>query len=131
MPKAILFYDGHCALCNFFVRLVIRFEPKQSIYFAALQSNFAKDLLANQNVSMQIDSIVFYEKENYYTYHVAIFKILAHLSYPWKALSIFKVLPEPVLKSLYKWVAKNRFKFKKRLDICPVPDEKIKSRFIF
>ncbi len=130
MVKSILFYDGHCALCNFFVNLVIRFEPKKSIYFAALQSSFAQDFLAKNKVDETLDSIVFYENGNCFVYQKAVFKILAHLSYPIKAFLIFKYLPNNISKAAYLFIAKNRFKLMKKLTYCPIPSNENKNRFI-
>lgn len=130
MEKSILFYDGHCALCNFFVRLVIRFEPKQLIYFAPIQSLEAKTILAKHPIDAAIDSIVFYEQGNCYVYHEAVFEILKHLNYPIKLILVFQYLPSVFNKTVYKIIAKNRFRFGTKLKSCPLPNPSIKYRFI-
>jgi len=44
----ILFYDGPCALCNFTVKMIVKFEDSNKVdklYFASIQSETAKSFL--------------------------------------------------------------------------------------
>ncbi len=41
----IIFFDGVCNLCNFWVKFVIRNDPSGIFHFSSLQSKFAKNFL--------------------------------------------------------------------------------------
>jgi predicted DCC family thiol-disulfide oxidoreductase YuxK len=130
MKSPILFYDGYCALCNFFVKLIIRFDPKQSFYFSALQSELGETIKKKHQISEKIDSIILYDQGKIYTHHHAVFAILRKLSYPIKALLIFQYLPHSINLYLYKWIAKKRYKLFGKYDVCPIPSAKIKQQFL-
>ena len=43
--KKIIFFDGYCGLCNFFVTTVIKLDKKRMFRYAPLQGELAKELL--------------------------------------------------------------------------------------
>ena len=52
----IVFYDGDCGFCNSAVQFILD-KKKREFYFLALQSDTAKNLLANHNITINMDTI--------------------------------------------------------------------------
>src|SRR3954453_16764968 len=48
--KTIVFYDGVCGLCNRLVKFLLRFDRRDRFRYAALQSDFAAELLSGQGL---------------------------------------------------------------------------------
>jgi predicted DCC family thiol-disulfide oxidoreductase YuxK len=131
MAEPILFYDGNCALCNNFIKIILKLGTKPSFYFAPLAGKTASQKLHRNYQSPQIDSIVLLFNKQIYTHHKAVFKIIDCLPWPFKVFLIFNALPNSLLLNLYQWVAKNRFTWRKRLDACPMPAPQFRKQFIF
>lgn len=130
MKSPILLYDGYCALCNFFVRLVLRFDKKQIIFFAPLHSEIAKEIRMKFQLEPNLDSIFFFDGQNVLTHHKAVFSILKLLPYPIRFFLIFQLLPGKLSKALYNFIAKRRYHLFGKLDSCPLPEEKDRMRFL-
>ena len=131
MAEPILFYDGNCALCNNFIKIILKLGTKPSFYFAPLLGKTASEKIPARYKNPSFDSIVLLMNEQIYTHHKAIFQIISCLPWPFKILLIGQLLPNKLLLNLYQWVAKNRFTWHKKLAVCPVPPEKFRHQFIF
>lgn len=131
MLEPILFYDGNCALCNNFIRIILKLGTKPSFYFAPLSGKTAQNLLPQSFKNPDFDAIVLWKNNRFYTHHEAVFEIVKAMPIGIKPILIFKYLPDSFLLKLYKWVAKNRFTWKPKLAACPIPPAKYKNQFIF
>lgn len=127
--KNIVFYDGDCAFCNRSVQFILRWERKPVIYFAALQSDFAKEFFAANNCP-EPDLSTFYFYSNYFLYSKssAAFALLYFLKFPLKIAYIFKLIPICYRDRLYDAIAKRRQKLAK--NFCVVPNKDQINRFL-
>lgn len=129
----IVFYDGVCHLCDQTVQFVLRHDPAGQIRFAALQSTYARVLLEKQHgfkLSDPPESIVVFEDERLYTESTGALRIARKLPTPWKWLFVFILVPKPIRDAVYRFIARNRYRWFGRQDSCLLPDPKWKSRFI-
>lgn len=131
MAEPILFYDGNCALCNNFVHIILRFGTTPSFNFAPLSGKTAQHMLPEAYKNPNFDAIVLWKNEQFYTHHKAVFEIIRAMPMAIKPILLLQYLPNSLLLNLYKWVAKNRFSWKPRLDACPIPPAKFRKQFIF
>src|SRR5207244_5401306 len=46
IPRATLYYDGECGLCDRFVQFVLRHDPRGHFQFATLQSESGRQVLS-------------------------------------------------------------------------------------
>ena len=141
----IIFYDGYCALCNNFIRALIRFDSKEQFYFSSLQSDRAQKLFLENPALKDIDSIILQiengSKSDYFTRGAAVRKIIHDLSTAEEnsffnksilKLSKFAITlwPDYLLEKSYELVASNRYKIFGKYDTCPLPDPTISKRFL-
>jgi len=134
IPATILF-DGVCNLCNGFVQFVIRHDARGHFRFAALQSEAARALLDAHGQPLtptlaDPDSVVLVEKGRIYTHSAAVLRIAAGLGGGWRWLALGRVLPAFVRDAIYRWVARNRYRWFGRQDSCLLPTPELKSRFL-
>ena len=127
----IILFDGHCNLCNSTVITVIKNDKKKRFKFAALQSDIGKTLLSKFEINtLNTDSIILIEANRYAQESTAVLKIARHLSGLYPLLYGFIIIPTFIRNSLYKYIAKNRYKWFGRKDQCMVPSPDLKARFL-
>lgn len=131
ITKKIIFYDGHCNLCNGFVNAIIKLDKKSIFLFAPLNGNHAKNLLKKNNIkNTTVDSVVLFNNNSISYKSKAVIEILISLGGIYRFLVITKIIPRAILDWLYNIVAKNRYSWFGKQDCCMVPDKKIISKFL-
>ena len=118
--KYIVFFDGECNFCNFWVKQVLKNERKNNIYFSNLNSSFSKKTLDQLKVDIKnTDSIIVLYQDNIYTKSNAISLILKQLRFPFPFLSIIlSLLPNFFTDFFYDLIAKYRLKVFGKSDSC-------------
>ena len=128
--KKIIFYDGLCAMCNRFIRIIITLDKKEKFLLASLQGKNGKILQKKFSKELhKVDSVIFYNKK-VYTKSSAVINILSELGGIYKLAYIFNIIPTFISDYIYDYIARNRFQWFGKLDKCPMPEKKNISRFL-
>lgn len=126
-----MFFDGVCNLCNHSVQFIIRHDPKQYFKFASIQSDFAKEILKPFHIdTTAFQSIIYLEGEKVYQNSDAVLHIAKHLNKGYIFLYIFRFVPRIIRDALYKFIAKNRYKWMGKKEACMIPTPALKERFL-
>ena len=129
--RTILFFDGVCNLCNSSVDLVMRKNRGQDIYFASLQSDFAARFLGAHGIrNTDLDTMIYYTKGKFYFRSSAVLQMTKKLRGGYPLLAAFLAVPKLIRDGVYKWVAKNRYRFFGKRDTCRLPTPEEKKRFV-
>ena len=129
--QPIVLFDGECSLCCSSVRFLIKYNKKGNLNFASLQSEAGLMILRNAGKDVQhSDTLLFLENNTLYSYSTAALKITAHLTYPWRMLGIFSIIPVAIRDLFYKIIAKNRYKWFGRKSYCMTDVKGIQNRFL-
>lgn len=126
----IVLFDGVCNFCNRMVRFAIRNDPKARLRYAPLQSVAGQALLAQYGVAPDADTVVLIDKGRAFTYAAASIRICRYLRWPVKMLYALIILPGFISQPVYKWIARNRYRWFGRKESCMVPTADVKSRFL-
>lgn len=130
LAKNIVLFDGVCNYCNTMVNFAIRHDKKTILKFAPLQSDAGKLLKEKYKISTEIDSAILIEDDTVYTYSDAALHIAKHLKWPAKILYGFIVIPKFIRQPIYKWIARNRYKWFGKKEECMIPTPDVKARFL-
>ena len=133
-PDTILF-DGVCNLCNGFVQFVIRHDPSGHFRFAALQSEAAQALLAELGLDpaalpREPESVLLVSGGQLYSHSTAVLRIARRLGGIWQLAGLGWLLPERWRDGLYRFVARNRYRWFGRQESCMLPTPALKARFL-
>jgi predicted DCC family thiol-disulfide oxidoreductase YuxK len=129
--EAILLVDGVCNLCNALVRFIVRRDPRGTIRFASLQSETAQVLLQQHGLpASNMDTVVLLESDRVFVRSTAVLHVFRHLSYPWPILYALMVIPRSGRDRVYDAVARRRYKWFGRRDVCMVPSSDVRHRFL-
>jgi predicted DCC family thiol-disulfide oxidoreductase YuxK len=124
----IIFFDGHCNLCNKSVQFLLRHDRREVLLFSPLQGNTSKKILSA--AAQNSDTVVLWHNGREWLRSSAIIRTLMLLGFPWSLTAIFLPLPAPLRNLLYRFVARYRLKWFGRSDNCWIMQEKWKSRFV-
>ncbi|WP_144510694.1 thiol-disulfide oxidoreductase DCC family protein [Bacillus sp. FJAT-22090] len=127
---AIILFDGECNFCDASVQFIIARDPKGYFRFAALQSDIGEKLKIDHQIPKKLDSIIVIEDNTVYDSSDAALVICKQLNGGWKGFYLFKIIPKPLRDSMYKVIAKNRYKWFGKKDNCRIPTPDIRNRFL-
>jgi predicted DCC family thiol-disulfide oxidoreductase YuxK len=132
MPsQTIILFDGVCNFCNTAVNFVIKRDKKSVLKFAPLQSEFAKRILINHHLSAEdLSTFLFIENNKIYTKSTAALKVCKYLKGLWSLLYGLIIVPEFIRNGIYNWIAKNRYQWFGKKEVCMIPSADVRSRFL-
>ncbi len=128
--QAIILFDGVCNLCNNSVQFIIRHDKDAYFKFASLQSDFGRQLKEAKQIPNDVDSIILVENGKVYMQSSAILHIARHLDGAWKLAAAALFIPRPIRDIIYRYVARNRYRWFGRQDQCMLPSPDLKERFL-
>ncbi|WP_084783995.1 thiol-disulfide oxidoreductase DCC family protein [Paenibacillus sp. FJAT-26967] len=131
MDGPVVLFDGVCNLCNSAVMFTIRRDPHGRVRFAALQSDAGQRLLARHDLpAVSFDTFVLVEGNRAYMQSTAGLRVLRRLRYPWPLLYGFIAVPKPLRDAVYRWVARNRYRWFGQREQCMMPTPELRRRFL-
>ncbi|PHT68052.1 hypothetical protein T459_27539 [Capsicum annuum] len=134
LQPGVVVYDGVCHLCHNGVKWVIKADKDRKIKFCCLQSKAAEPYMSVCDLDRDDVRRRFLFVEGPGLYHqgsTAALRVLAHLPFPYSALSYLTILPAPLRDAVYDHVAKKRYKWFGKSDDCLVLREQdLLDRFI-
>ena len=128
--KHIVLFDGVCNYCNAMVNFAIRYDKRAILKFAPLQSEAGRRLKEKYKIPGEIDSVIFIDNNIPYTHSDAAIRIAKYLNWPAKVLYGFIIIPKFIRQPIYKWIAKNRYKWFGKKEECMIPTADVKARFL-
>jgi len=130
--KKIILFDGVCNLCNASVQFVIKHDTKDLFRFIPLQSDLGQKILNHIGINRQnTDSIVLYEPGKAYFYKAeAALKIVSEFGGMYKLLNIFSLFPKFICDAIYDYIAKNRYRWYGKQDVCMMPNPELATKFL-
>lgn len=136
-PHPVLLYDGVCGLCNRLVQFTLRHDRKDTFRLASLQGQTAARVLERHGQSVT-DLDTFYvvadfdqPGEHLLSRSDAALFVLRDLGSVWRILAALgPVLPKALRDALYNLVARNRYRIFGKFATCPLPDPKVRYKFL-
>ncbi len=129
--KQLILFDGVCNFCDETIQKVIKADKNNVFVFASLQSDFGKEIIKYIGVNPEIDSIILYQPGiAYFTESDAALEISRQLNGFYPLLQMGKIVPKSLRNSVYRYIAKNRYKWYGKKDECMIPSAEIRSKFL-
>ena len=126
----IVLFDGVCHLCDRSVRFILEHDRDARFHFAPLQSALGKKLLEKHGLPPEsLRAMVLVHRGTAHTRSSAALRVAGHLTLPWKTVILFLAVPKPLRDAVYGVVARNRYRWFGKRDVCMVPDPRWKDRF--
>lgn len=132
----LVLYDGICGLCNGLNQFLLKRDPNDHFRFATLQSEFSATLLKRYDVNaVHPDTVYVVADYGQPTQRLlarsdAVLHILERLGGVWGFLKLGRVLPKFLRDALYNVVARNRYRVFGKYDVCLMPEERYRRKFL-
>ena len=107
---------------------ILEKEKSPIIYFSAIQSSFAQRFLKSKGVIPNLSTVYFYSDGQLYSESGAAFQLSQFLRNPYRAMRLFRIFPQFLTDSVYRWIAKRRHRIAS--GYCIVPTIAQKDRFL-
>lgn len=129
--KPVILFDGVCNLCNHGVQFIIARDPAQHFLFATLDSDAAQRCLQSTGLTAPLpDSMIVVEGTDAWIRSAAVLRIVRGLRFPWYLAYGLIIIPRPLRDWAYKMVARSRYRWFGKRDVCMVPTPEIRQRFL-
>ena len=137
----IVFFDGVCGLCNGFVDFVLARDRRGMFRFAALQGETAATRLGSDLPALHpagpdnpatdpLPSMILWDRDGIHRRSEAALRTLQGLGGVWSLARVFRLVPRTLRDGVYDFVAKNRYRWFGKRDICRIPAASEKERFL-
>ncbi len=129
--QPLLLFDGVCGLCNFAVDFVMNHDRQKKISFAPLQGDTAQHLLKEFGLPADyLESILFLSEGKLYKSSEAVLQIARRLPFPFPFAYPLIVVPRVLRDAVYRFIAKNRYRWFGKKEACRVPTAEERARFV-
>ena len=121
--------DAQCALCAKGARWIARNDRSEEFRIFPVQSAVGQALLRHFVLNPEDPKSWLYLSEGQaYTSMDAVIRVGTRLGGRWRFLQLLRLLPRSLQDWLYGHVARNRYRFFGRTDMCSLPDAALQKR---
>ena len=127
----IVVFDGVCALCNGWVRFLLRRDRRAGFRFAAMQDAVGRELLRAHGLDPD-DPVSFLLVDGAAAWHdsAAVIEVLRRLGGRWRLATGLRLIPRRLRDAGYRALARSRYRVFGRRAICMVPPPGTAHRFL-
>jgi predicted DCC family thiol-disulfide oxidoreductase YuxK len=127
----IIVFDGVCVLCSANAQFVLRCDRRRKFRLAAMQSAVGQQLYRENNIDPgNPETLIVVDGHRVLKNSTAILFIWGGLGWPWRAATIFRLIPTALRDPIYRWVARNRYRIFGQRETCWMPDPKDAHRIL-
>jgi predicted DCC family thiol-disulfide oxidoreductase YuxK len=131
LSRRVIVFDAQCLLCSGWVQFLLRHDHRGVFRFAAIQGAHGRELLARAGLQSDgLQTLLLVEGSRQWQHTAAILRVLHALGWPWRLAWAMWLVPAPLRDSLYRWVARHRYRLFGRSDTCLVPGPQDAGRFL-
>lgn len=118
----IIVFDAECILCSANAQFVLRHDRTRRFRLASMQNEAGAALYRRFGIDpANPETLIVVEGDKALRDSDAVLSIYAGLGWPWKALSVFRLVPRFLRDPLYLLIARNRYRIFGRRETCWVP----------
>lgn len=121
----LIVFDGECVLCSTQAQFVLRHDHNRRFRLTTAQGEIGRALYGRLGLPTDVyHTMLLIEDDRTLMHSDAVLGIADGLGWPWRAATIVKLVPRALRDRLYRFVARNRYRWFGRHDVCwrPAPD---------
>ncbi|MBR0345820.1 MAG: thiol-disulfide oxidoreductase DCC family protein [Rudaea sp.] len=128
----VLVFDGVCVLCNRSVQFVLRHDRARRFRFATNESASGRALMIRHGLDPAAPvSVLLVEDGRAHVESAAVVRVLAGFGGGWRiAAATLHLVPTAIRDHAYRYVARHRYRWFGRREVCWLPDPRDAGRFL-
>lgn len=127
----VIIFDGVCELCNASVNFIMKWEKRPDLLFTANQNEPGRKFLTGFGEDPDgVSTIYLVENGKLYSRSTAALRIARRLRFPLNLLYGFMIVPRFLRDVIYKWIARNRYRWFGKKEMCRIPSPEEMARFL-
>jgi len=131
LTQPLIVFDGVCHLCTGFVRFVVRRDRRALFQFLPAQSPRGEALYARLGLkSGDWDSNLLVLECRVYTELDAFIEVTRRFGGLWRLIPVLYAVPRSLRDWLYNRIARNRYRWFGKRDVCYLPSADLAPRFL-
>lgn len=121
--RPVIVFDAECVLCSANAQLILRRDRRRIFQLASMQGEAGAELLrANGLDPADPETLLVVEGGRVLRNSDAVLYIYRRLGWPWRAATAARIVPKGLRDTVYRWVARNRYRWFGKREQCWVPD---------
>jgi predicted DCC family thiol-disulfide oxidoreductase YuxK len=129
--RPIIVFDAECLLCSANAQFVLNHDRRGRFLLASMQGEAGTALYRRFRIDpSDPDTLIVVEGDRVRRDSDAILAIWAGLGWPWRAATVFSLVPRGLRDFVYRGVARNRYRLFGRRDTCWLPDPSFQDRLL-
>jgi predicted DCC family thiol-disulfide oxidoreductase YuxK len=118
----VLVFDGFCHLCSGWARFMARHPVKPPFRLIAMQSDEGRALLVAHGIDADDPStFLVIDTGHVYSESEGVIQVVTGLGGIWRSFAIARVIPRALRDPLYRLLARNRYRWFGRRQVCYLP----------
>lgn len=128
--RPVVFFDGECIMCNTFVNQLLKIDTTGKVFIATLQGETAQRYLPPLPEERKEWSIFYLDQKGVYDQSDAVVQLCDRLGGFWSILSLIRIIPTPIRNAVYRFIARNRYRWFGQRSTCRVSNREEQSHFL-
>ena len=130
-PDGLMLFDGMCNFCSTSVNLALALDRRGLIRFCPIQSAYGRALALRHGLDPDDPStFVFFDGGTPKFRSAGALALAARLPAPWRWTRGLEAIPRAWRDGVYDWIAANRYRLFGRRNVCRLPSEAERARFV-
>ncbi|MBK5194465.1 MAG: DUF393 domain-containing protein [Proteiniphilum sp.] len=127
----IILFDGVCNFCNATVNFILKRDREDLFRFTPQQSEKGKEILVQQGrQDSDLNALIFIDEDELLEGMDAVIGISRYLK-GYSCISwLLRSLPRKVTHAAYAFVAKNRYRWFGKREVCRIPEPGEQHKFL-
>ena len=126
----VVFYDGDCGLCDRSVKALIRMDKRGRLRYATLQGETATGLMGEPQGPSEGWAIKLLDERGLHDGSTAALRAMAAAGGIGALGKVLLLVPRYIRDGVYKWIARNRYRWFGTVDACLLPSKALRQQFL-
>jgi predicted DCC family thiol-disulfide oxidoreductase YuxK len=129
--RAVVVFDGVCVLCSRSVQFILARDTRKHYRFATMQSTSGQLLLRSHGLDPADPvSLLLLDGGRAWTDSEAVLRIAIGFGGGWQLAATARIVPRRWRDALYRFIARRRYRWFGKRDICLLPSAETADRFL-
>lgn len=127
----IVVFDAICPLCSRNAQFILKHDRQAHFRLASIQSEKGADLCRRFGIDPnEPETLLVVSGDRARSDSDAVLAIWRELGWPWRGATALRIIPRSIRDSLYRWVARNRYRLFGKRETCWMPDPEYTKRIL-